>query len=465
MPARKIIVVGSPGDLSLRDCGTREAKAGDIVKLPTWLSMTPFSVAGQPTAELDGALAGGVGYAEDGDTGEPCAAVHNGTIWQRIALGSKVAPAEPDGFPYSEYYGTHGAGLVATGGNVTFGHPFAISSPCSIAGIVFYSSVAIEFQAGLWEGLVAGVPTLKKSKTATAVIGYNYFKFSTPFEITWAVLRNQRLWTYLWYVGLYDTSGTNYYDNATTHSIAIGSLGLSYHRGLIGSSRSADATGFSPPVATGIDETAIDPYITPTKVKNYDEGPTVTEDYDPPVWPHVYVGHPNEGTINFAGTVGCDFFIIKVGSIIDGIRIYDLHTSAWNITVTVWNPDGVQLAQVSSSIAAPAGLYDIKFASPYTVLASDMVHQRNLTQTSLDSRMIIGYSNTTAPHTITVIDPGDGTTVEVVPVASRGALIYRYVHYPYMPTIYNLVANTFPHTIQLVPGIRYPIAPLVRAPA
>ena len=77
--------------------------------------------------------------------------------------------------------------------------------------------------------------------------------------------------------------------------------------------------------------------------------------------------------------------------------------------------------------------------------------------------MVIGYSNTSAPNTITIVDSGIGVANEVIPVRDNGALIYRYIRYSYMPNTYNNSSNTFPTIFK--PTEIYPIAPLIRAPA
>ncbi len=53
----------------------------------TTIQLRTYNVAGLPTAESGGFIV----YCTDGDGGNPCLAIDNGSAWKRIALGATVS--------------------------------------------------------------------------------------------------------------------------------------------------------------------------------------------------------------------------------------------------------------------------------------------------------------------------------------------------------------------------------------
>ena len=65
------------------------ASGTGIIEIQNYLRMTPYTVA--EANALGDVQAGDVAYISDGDGGSPCLAVHNGTNWLRVALGSAIS--------------------------------------------------------------------------------------------------------------------------------------------------------------------------------------------------------------------------------------------------------------------------------------------------------------------------------------------------------------------------------------
>jgi hypothetical protein len=62
---------------------TKKISFTNLFKLPVYTTSAAGSISGPAAGQLI--------YCSDGDTGNPCLAVYNGSVWKRIALGATIA--------------------------------------------------------------------------------------------------------------------------------------------------------------------------------------------------------------------------------------------------------------------------------------------------------------------------------------------------------------------------------------
>ena len=84
---------GSDADeLSLTAGGTRQMQVSDgRVSIDNILSLPQYTMSGSPNGIPDGQV-GDVIYVSNGDSGNPCIAIHDGSSFKRISLGTTISP-------------------------------------------------------------------------------------------------------------------------------------------------------------------------------------------------------------------------------------------------------------------------------------------------------------------------------------------------------------------------------------